>query len=59
MSTFVRERELTELRDQLDDVVTVLDGACECDPEELPYDDLHWALTIVNKAVGFVQQSLE
>jgi hypothetical protein len=59
MSTFVREHETAQLLKELDAVADVLDAVCECNPDELPYDDVNWALDIVNKAAAFVQRSLE
>lgn len=52
---FIRENELTQLRDELDAVAGIVDDAC-CNE---PSDDLNWAVSIIAKAADFVAQSLE
>lgn len=58
-STLAREHELMELRDDLDAAASIVGDACGCGADELPRDDLVWAISTINKAADFVQRSLE
>lgn len=58
VSTFVREHELTELLHDLDAIAIVIVEICDDGPP-LNYDDLNWAVTVIDKAANFVKQSLE
>ena len=55
---YVREHELTELRDNLDAVVGIIDDVRDSDSDR-PRDTLNWAAAIVAKAADFVAQSLD
>jgi hypothetical protein len=58
-STRAREHELSELLHDLDVAADVMAGVCECNPHDLPLDDLNWAVSVVDKAATLVQETLE
>ena len=57
-SKFVIEDELTELRNNLDAVVGIIDDVRDSDGDR-PRDTLSWAASIVAKAADFVAHSLD
>jgi hypothetical protein len=58
MTNYVREYELTELRDDLDKVVDIIDETRDGDGDR-PRDALSWATAIVMKAADFVADHLD
>jgi hypothetical protein len=58
-SKFVREAELAELLHDLDAAAIIVGAISDNGPRGLPYDDLNWSVSVIDKAANFVKQSLE
>jgi hypothetical protein len=53
------EHKLAELLHDLDAVGTIIANICDFGPRGLPYDDLNWAVSVIDAAANFIQQQIQ